>query len=99
MSIATLSPLATTEPSAESVMIDRAEAARLLHLSVVTFDRLRLSGKIGPREIRLTSVPRWNRLEFKAWANLRNPTGELYDSTTWPTIWESLSKAPPVVAV
>jgi hypothetical protein len=79
-------------------MIGRTEAARLLALSTSSFDRLRSTGKVGPLEIRVGSLARWNRLEFDAWLNLPSPAGELYDANTWPVIWKSLSKKPLAIA-
>jgi predicted DNA-binding transcriptional regulator AlpA len=98
MNTATLSPHAMPIHPGESIFIDRTEAARLLHLSTTSFDRLRRAGKVGPREIRLGDAPRWNRADFKAWAELAIRTGELHDAATWPAIRESLSEPPAVVA-
>jgi hypothetical protein len=98
MNTATFSPHAAPVQPGESIFIDRAEAARLLHLSTTSFDRLRRAGKVGPREIRLGDAPRWNRADFKAWAELAILTGELHDAATWPVVRESLPKAPSAVS-
>jgi hypothetical protein len=98
MNTATLSPHVAPVLPGESIFIDRAEAARLLRLSTTSFDRLRRAGKVGPREIRLGDAPRWNRADFKAWAELAILTGELHDAATWPAVRESLSKDPATVA-
>lgn len=76
-------------PPAE--LLTRETFAALLDVGVSTFDRQRETGVIGPRPMRLAGV-KWNRAEVMAWLRHRGPDGELFDSKTWPAVWESLRR-------
>jgi hypothetical protein len=70
-------------------LLTRETFAELLDIGVSTFDKLRETGEIGPRPIRLAGL-KWHREEALTWLRHRAPNGELYDAKTWPAVWASL---------
>lgn len=76
-------------PPAE--LLTRETFAALLVIGTSTFDRLRETGAIGPRPIRLAGL-KWHRGEVLAWLRHRGPDGELHDAKTWPAVWEALRR-------
>jgi predicted DNA-binding transcriptional regulator AlpA len=76
-------------PPAE--LLTRETFAALLDIGTSTFDRLRETGTIGPRPIRLAGL-KWPRDEVLAWLRHRGPDGELHDAKAWPAVWESLRR-------
>lgn len=74
-------------PTAE--LLGRDDMAALLNVGVSTFDRLKAAGKIGPRPLELAGV-KYSAIEVRAWLANRDPTGELFDSNSWPSIWAAL---------
>jgi len=77
-------------PPAE--LLTRESFAALLDMGVSTFDRLRETGDIGPRPVRLGGGLRWHRDEVRTWLKHRDPAGELHDAKTWPTIWQAICR-------
>jgi len=78
-------------PPAE--LLTRESFAALLDVGVSTFDRLRETGDIGPRPMRLGGL-KWHRSEALAWIQHRDQAGELHDAKTWPAVWASLNGRP-----
>jgi predicted DNA-binding transcriptional regulator AlpA len=76
-------------PPAE--LLTRETFAALLNIGTSTFDRLRETGKIGPRPVKLAGL-KWPRSECLAWLRHRAPNGELHDSESWPAVWEAIRK-------
>lgn len=76
-------------PPAE--LLTRETFAALLGIGTSTFDRLRETGAIGPRPVRLAG-PKWHRDEALAWLRHRGPDRELHDVNTWPAVWESIRR-------
>lgn len=76
-------------PSPE--LLDRAAFAAMLSVGVSTFDRLRETGAVGPKPIRLAGL-KWHRAEVLAWLATRAPSGDLFDAETWPSVWESIRR-------
>lgn len=76
-------------PAAE--LLTRETFAVLLDIGTSTFDKLRETGAIGPRPIRLAGL-KWPRDEALAWLRHRGPDGELHDAQTWPAVWESVRR-------
>ncbi len=77
-------------PPAE--LLTRDSFAALLDIGTSTFDRLRETGAIGPRPVRLGGSVRWHRGEVLTWLAHRDPTGELHDSDSWPSVWDALRR-------
>ena len=72
-------------------LLTRDTFAALLDVGVSTFDRLRETGTVGPKPIRLAGV-RWHRGEVLAWLANRAPSGELFDADAWPPVWDALRR-------
>jgi hypothetical protein len=65
----------------------------LLDISMPTFDRMKASGRIGPRPIRLSGgCHRYDLREVLAWIDTRQPDGTLASVDVWPAIWEQVRK-------
>lgn len=79
-------------PSTPYRLIDRTQFAELLSIGTSTFDKLRATGVIGPRPVRLGGAVRWELREVEAYLAARNPAGDLYDASTWPAIWADRQK-------
>ena len=77
--------------AAPTELLTRETFAALLGLGVSTFDRLRETGAIAPRPIRLAGV-KWHRDEVLAWLRHRDQAGELHGAKTWPSVWEALRR-------
>ncbi len=58
------------------LLADRVLAARLLGISVKTFDRLRVTGRIGPQPIRLGSKVLWRVDELRRWIKAGCPNAD-----------------------
>ncbi len=76
-------------PPAE--LLTRETFAALLDVGVSTFDRLRETGAIGPKPIRLAGL-KWHRTEVLAWIAHRDPSGDLHDAKAWPAVWDALRR-------
>ncbi len=76
-------------PPAE--LLTRDTFAELLAIGLSTFDRLRETGGIGPRHVRLAGL-KWHRDEVLAWLRQRTLSGDLYDASTWPAVWATLRR-------
>jgi hypothetical protein len=76
-------------PPAE--LLTRETFAALLDIGTSTFDRLRETGAIGPKPIKLAGL-KWLRDEALAWLSHRAPDGELYDAKMWPAVWAALRR-------
>jgi hypothetical protein len=76
-------------PPAE--LLTRETFAALLDLGVSTFDRLRETGAVGPRPLRLAGL-KWHRDEVLAWLRHRGPDGNLLDAKAWPPVWAELRR-------
>jgi predicted DNA-binding transcriptional regulator AlpA len=74
-----------------AVLLTRETFAALLDMGVSTFDRLRETGEIGPRPIRLAGL-KWHRDEVLAWLRQRAANGELHDVKTWPAVWAAIMR-------
>ncbi len=74
-----------------AALLTRESFAALLDIGVSTFDRLRESGKIGPRPIRLAGL-KWHRDEVLAWLRHRGHDDDLFDAKSWPAVWEALRR-------
>lgn len=72
-------------------LLTRETFAALLDVGVSTFDRLRETGEVGPKPIRLAGW-KWPRAEVLAWLSNRTPSGDLYDAETWPPVWDALRR-------
>ncbi len=72
-------------------LLTRDTFAALLDVGVSTFDRLRETGAIGPKPIRLAGV-RWHRAEALAWLANRDPSGALHDVDAWPPVWDAIRR-------
>lgn len=78
-----------TEPTAESLLIDAAEYARLLSVSERSNWRLDAQGKI-PEAIELgVQCKRWRLAEVEAHVEAGMP---LLENWTWPAVSQSLSQ-------
>ncbi len=64
--------IVTTPP----LLADRMLSARLLGISVKTFDRLRVTRRIGPQPIRLGSKVPWRVDELRRWIKARCPNAD-----------------------
>jgi len=73
-------------------LLDRPALAALLDIGVSTLDRMKASGQIGPPEVRVGGAVRWHRAGVEAWLAYRTPTGELYDTESWPPVWADLQR-------
>lgn len=77
--------------AAPAELLTRETFAALLDVGVSTFDRLRETGQIGPRPVKLAGV-KWLRAEALAWLRHRAPDGELHTVETWPAVWAALNQ-------
>ena len=80
------------EPGDHSRLIDRDELARRLSVGVSTLDRLRATGKVGPQAIRVGGAVRFRLTEVAAWLATPTPSGELFDSKAWSSVWAALQR-------
>lgn len=78
---------AASRPSA--LLLTRDTLAALLDVGVSTFDRMKAAGQIGPRPVQCAGL-KWHRDEVTAWLAHRDPSGELHDAKTWPTVWQQI---------
>jgi predicted DNA-binding transcriptional regulator AlpA len=79
-----------------AALLTRETFATLLDVGVSTFDRLRETGKIGPRPFHLAGL-KWHRGEVNAWLDHRAQDGELHDAKTWPAVWENIQRKSGIV--
>lgn len=65
----TTAPAASVQTASAPVLLDHAEAARLLGMSDTTLKRMARAGKIGPMPVKFSSrLVRWPEAELRAWA-------------------------------
>lgn len=74
----------------DSCFLTRQQFAKRLGVSVATFDRMRLSGEIGPLPVTVRRRPRWSTREAEAWLSRRDRRGQLYRVDLWPRVWQSI---------
>lgn len=77
-------------PPAE--LLDRVALAALLSVGASTLDRLRETGAIGPKPIRLGGALRWYRGEVLAWLANRDSSGELHGARSWASAWDAIRR-------
>lgn len=68
-------------------LLTRESFAELLAIGTSTFDRLRETGAIGPRPMKLAGL-KWHRDEVLLWLEHRDSNGDLHDATSWPAVRE-----------
>jgi predicted DNA-binding transcriptional regulator AlpA len=72
--VAVESPAGATLP----LLLDAAEAARLLGVGRTTFYQLDVTGRV-PRAIRLSKIRRWSRPELRRWVDAGCPPREHWE--------------------
>lgn len=65
------------------MLVDAAELARLLAVSVATLHRLRSAGKIGPRPLPVGGRVLWRRETVESWLVESEHAGELLTIEQW----------------
>ena len=68
-------------------LLTRESFAELLAIGTSTFDRLRETGAIGPRPMKLAGL-KWHRDEVLLWLEHRDSNGDLHDVKSWPAVRE-----------
>jgi hypothetical protein len=63
--------------------VDTRTAARLVGISVASWDRLRSAGRIGPVEVRLGGRVLYDLGELRAWVEARGADGRLPGRREW----------------
>lgn len=79
-------------PADTEKLISTKDLAARLSVGISTVERLRASGRIGPRPVRIGGSLRYVLSEVLAWVTTRSPSGELYDVESWPAVWAAMQK-------
>lgn len=73
-------------------LISREIVARMCDLSTRQLDRIRKTGKFGPRPISGAFRLRFLKVEVETWLATFDQNGRTYTAETWPPVWEQIQR-------